>query len=89
MAATDKPELSDPIPVRIPKDILADFEKIAAASDRTRSWVMVRAFRHYLAGEGADILAIVRGREEIAAGNFHDMDDVLKEIEAIVRGDAA
>jgi hypothetical protein len=27
----------------------------------------------------ADILAIVKGREQIAAGDDHDMDDMIKE----------
>jgi predicted transcriptional regulator len=85
----DKPELSDPITLRVPKDILADFEKIAAACERTRSWVMVRAFRKYLQGEGRDILNVVKGREAAAAGDVHDMDEVLKEIEDIVRGKVA
>ncbi len=82
----DKPELSDPIALRIPKDVLSDFEKIAAACDRTRSWVMVRAFRKYLEGEGHGILNVVKGREAIASGDVHEMDDVHKEIEEIVRG---
>lgn len=85
----EKPELSDPITLRIPKDILADFEKIAEACERTRSWVMVRAFRKYLHGEGGDILNVIKGRDAIAAGDVHDMDDVLKEIEDIVRGKVA
>jgi predicted transcriptional regulator len=85
----EKPELSDPITLRIPKDILADFEKIAEACERTRSWVMVRAFRKYLQGEGGNILNVIKGREEIERGEVHDMDDVLREIEEIVRGKVA
>lgn len=50
---------------------------------------MVRAFRHYLAGEGADILNVVRGRKAIAKGDVHDMDAVVAEIEKIVRGKVA
>jgi predicted transcriptional regulator len=84
-----KQPLSDPIPLRIPTDVLADIERIAKASDRTRSWVMVRALRLYLAGEGADILNVIKGREAIAEGDVHDMDDVLGEIEEIVRGKVA
>jgi predicted transcriptional regulator len=84
-----KPPLSEPLTLRIPRDVLEQIEKIAAASDRTRSWVIVRALKAYLAGEGADILAIVRGREQIAAGDVHDMDDVIREIEAIVSSKAA
>lgn len=48
----NKVELSDPIALRIPIDVLGDIEKIATASDRTRSWVIVRALKLYLASEG-------------------------------------
>lgn len=84
-----KPDLSDPIPVRLPREVLADIEAIARASDRTRSWVMVRALRLYLAGEGADILAVARGQADMAAGEGHDMGDVLSEVEAIIRKNVA
>ena len=84
-----KPELSDPIALRIPVDILGEIEAIAEASERTRSWVMVRAMKLYLASEGRDILAAVEGRRQIAKGQSHDMDSVLDEIEAIGGGKAA
>lgn len=84
-----KPELSDPITLRLPVEVLRDVERIAAATERTRSWVMVRALKLYLAGEGRDILAAVAGREEIAAGCSEDMDRVLDEIDAIADGKAA
>jgi len=51
--------------------------------------VIVRALKLYLAGEGSDILAIIKGREQIATGDVHDMDDVIREIEAIVNSKAA
>jgi predicted transcriptional regulator len=73
--------LSDPIALRVPADILADVERIAQVSERTRSWVIVRALKAYLASEGADILAAAKGREEIAQGRSHDLDDVLDELE--------
>ena len=38
-------ELSDPITLRLPLDMLSDIEKIAAGSERTRSWVIVRALK--------------------------------------------
>jgi predicted transcriptional regulator len=85
----NKPELSAPIPVRIPIDVLADLEKIAGAIDRTRSWVMVRAMKLYLAGEGADILAILRGREEAARGGGHAIEDVLAEMDQIIQDKVA
>ncbi|WP_152016488.1 MULTISPECIES: CopG family transcriptional regulator [unclassified Bosea (in: a-proteobacteria)] len=84
-----KLELSDPITLRLPADVLRDIEQVGQALDRTRSWVMVRALKLYLASEGRDVLAIIEGRRQIAAGQSHDMDDVLREIEAIVEGRVA
>jgi len=78
-----KRELSDPIALRLPTEVLREIEVIAEVTDRTRSWVMVRAVKLYLASEGRDILAAVEGRRQIAAGRSHDMDDVLGEIDAI------
>jgi len=73
--------LSDPIALRVPTDILGDIERIAQVSERTRSWVIVRALKAYLASEGADVLAAANGRDEIAQGRSHDLDDVLDELE--------
>ncbi|MDQ2080422.1 ribbon-helix-helix domain-containing protein [Xanthobacteraceae bacterium Astr-EGSB] len=85
-------ELSDPISLRLPVDVLAAIEQVATATDRSRSWVIVRALKRYLMTEGAQILDVVEGRAQIAAGDVHDMDDVLDEVERIVRspsGEAA
>lgn len=73
--------LSDPIAIRIPTDILAEIERIAEISERTRSWIIVRALKAYLATEGRDFLAVAKGREQIAEGNSHDLDEVLDELE--------
>jgi predicted transcriptional regulator len=78
-------ELSDPISMRLPVDVLEAIERVAKATDRNRSWVMVRALRRYLATEGADILAVIEGRAQRAAGKSHDMDDVLEEVDRIIR----
>ena len=86
MAKTN--ELSDPISLRLPVDILAAIEQVASATDRNRSWVIVRALRRYLMTEGAQILDVVEGRAQIAAGDVHDMDDVLDEVERIIRSPA-
>lgn len=78
-------ELSEPISLRLPIEVLQAIESVAIASDRTRSWVMVRALKRYLATEGAEILAVAEGRWQIAAGDAHDMDAVIDEVEALVR----
>lgn len=84
-----KPVLSDPVPVRLPVDILAELERIAMASDRTRSWVIVRALKLYLAGEGGEVLAVLNAREQVVDGDVHDFDAVLDEVDAIIRGKVA
>jgi len=84
-----KPELSDPIAIRIPLEVLAQIEAVADATERTRSWVIVRALRYYLGAEGAEILAAIEGRRQIAEGNSHNMDDVIAELYAIADGKAA
>lgn len=84
-------EMSDPITLRLPVDMLTDIEKIAAGSERTRTWVMVRALKYYLAreAEGGICLSVLRGREEAAAGGGKDADDVLAELDEIIRSGKA
>lgn len=77
-----RPNLSDPVPVRLPEDVLTNIEAVAETCERTRSWVIVRALKLYLKGEGAEVLAVRNGREQVAKGDVHDMDDVLRELEA-------
>lgn len=84
-----KPQLSDPITLRLPLDVLEAIERIAETSDRSRSWVMVRAMRLYLAGEGAEILNVADGLAQLDSGESEDMDDVIAQVEQIVRGNAA
>jgi len=82
-------ELSDPITLRLPRDILRDIEKIAEGSERTRSWVIVRALKFYLAreSEGGICLSVLRGREE--ADGERDADEILAELDQIIRNGKA
>ncbi|WP_137156053.1 ribbon-helix-helix protein, CopG family [Rhizobium sp. FKL33] len=80
---------SESVTLRIPSDILANIETIAEATDRSRSNVIVRALKTYLLNEGADILAAIRGRDQIAAGDYEDLDDVIADLDKIIAGEAA
>jgi len=82
-------ELSDPVSLRLPVELLADLDRIAEACERTRSWVIVRALRQYRAVEGADVLAAKEGLEQFKRGEYVDMDDVLAEMDRIVNADEA
>lgn len=79
-----KPLLSDPIAIRLPEDVLSAIEEIAQTCDRSRSWVMVRALKLYLASEGADILAVGAGRKQAAAGASEDMDQALRDVSELI-----
>ena len=81
--------LSDPITLRVPTDVLAELEEIAASYERTRSWVSVRALKAYLATEGREIRDIAKARREMEAGQSFDLDQVIAEIESVAKGAAA
>lgn len=82
-------ELSDPLTMRLPVDVLKDIETIAKACERSRSWVIVRALKAYLMAEGGEVLDIVRAREQMMAGEGIDADDLIAEIDEIIEGRAA
>jgi len=86
MAASD---MSEPISIRLPAAVLSEVETIASATERTRSWIIVRALRRYLATEGAEILDAIEGRKAIVAGEGHDLDEIASEIEQILRSGKA
>lgn len=81
-----KAGVSDSVTLRVPVDILADIEAIAGATEHSRSYIIVRALKTYLLNEGADILAAIKGREQIAA---EDIDDVIADMDRIVAGKVA
>jgi predicted transcriptional regulator len=87
--AMSERELSDPISMRLPIDILADMEEIASICQRSRSWVFVRAMKAYLAAEGGEILDLAQARRDIENGEGQDLDEVIAEVDAILKDAAA
>ncbi|MBB5704540.1 putative transcriptional regulator [Ochrobactrum daejeonense] len=81
--------LSDPITMRVPRDVLAQIEEIASISERSRSWVIVRALKAYLAAEGKEIREIASARRAIEDGEGFDLDTIIDEAEATIKGAAA
>jgi predicted transcriptional regulator len=70
--------------LRVPSDILASIQAIAEATDKSTSNIIVRALRTYLLNEGADVLSAIRGRDQIAAGEFEDIDDLIADVDNII-----
>jgi predicted transcriptional regulator len=75
---------SSPVSLRLPADLLDKLDKIAAALDRPRSWVLVHAFKEYLKQEGEEILDVQEGIEALDRGDSVDFDDAMAEMRAII-----
>ncbi|MFN3636628.1 MAG: CopG family ribbon-helix-helix protein [Rhizobium rhizophilum] len=84
-----KQKLSDPITLRLPLDLLAEIEAVADDCERSRSWVMVRALKAYMAQEGREIRDMAEARKAVEDGAGIDAEDVLAEVDAIMKGAAA
>jgi predicted transcriptional regulator len=87
--AMSRQQLSDPITLRLPLDLLAEIEAVAGACERSRSWVMVRALKAYMAQEGREIQEMAAARQAVANGEGTDAEEVLADLNAITKGAAA
>jgi predicted transcriptional regulator len=72
------------ISLRTPSEDIASFDKIAKVLQRNRSWVMLRALRLYLEGEGRDLLRDAEGLASLDRGEGQDFDAAMDELEGIV-----
>jgi len=72
--------------IRVPADMVGDFDRIAATLDRDRTWVLLRALRRYLDDEGAEILQGAEGLAALDGGKGVDFDDVMAEADDIIAG---
>jgi len=70
--------------LRVPADLIETLDKIAAALERSRSWVMLRALRQYIADEGQEVLDVQEGIAEAERGEMVPIEDVLAEMDAII-----
>jgi len=73
-----------PVSIRVPADIIETLDKIAAALERPRSWVILRAIRQYLADEGQEVLDVQEGIAEAERGEVFDFDEVMAELDDII-----
>jgi predicted transcriptional regulator len=73
-----------PVSLRVPADLIETLDKIAAALERPRSWVMLRALRQYIADEGQEVLDVQEGIAEAERGEVVPIEDVLAEMDEII-----
>ena len=73
-----------PVSIRMPADVIETLDKIGAALERPRSWVILRAIRQYLADEGQEVLDVQEGIAEADRGEMFDFDEVMAELDEII-----
>ncbi len=79
-----EPAAKTQISLRVPTELVEAFDTIAKGMERDRSWVMLRALKQYLDGEGADLLRELEGIAAIERGEVFDFDEVMDEADAII-----
>ena len=65
------------ISARVPEDIGQQVDRLAAAANRNRSWVVEEALRAYLAREVQFLEAVEKGIEAYKKGDVLDHADVV------------
>jgi predicted transcriptional regulator len=73
------------VSLRVPSDLIEAFDRLAAALERPRSWVMLRALRQYLEdGEGAEIAEDTESLAELDRGETVPSEDLWRRVEEII-----
>jgi predicted transcriptional regulator len=75
---------SSHVSLRVPNDVLAAFDRLAAELERPRSWVMLRALRCYLKEEGAEIIEDGESIAELDRGESGPLEDSIRSVKAII-----
>jgi predicted transcriptional regulator len=76
--------VSSHVSLRVPNDLIQTFDKLAAALDRPRSWVMLRALRQYFEDEGAELAEDAESLAELDRGEVVSAEDVRRGVEEII-----
>ena len=72
---------SSQVSLRLPNDVIQAFDKLAAALERPRSWVMLRALRQYLDdGEGREIEEDTESLAELDRGESEPLEDSIRKL---------
>ena len=58
------------VTARLDADTQVQLERLAVATDRSRSWLVAEAVRQYVADQAWQIAAVEEGIREADAGNF-------------------
>lgn len=77
------------VSLRIPTDVLADIDRIAAITERSRSWVIVRAMKTYLRAEGQRVVDTSAARARLPKTEASELDDLIADLRAATDAEGA
>jgi predicted transcriptional regulator len=73
------------VSLRVPQDVAEAFDRMAAILERPRSWLILRALRHYMKAEGAELLDDIEAIAELDRGKGIPSEQVLAEMDGIIK----
>ena len=77
----DDQPMTSHVSLRVPNDVVVAFDRIAAALERPRSWIMLRALRQYLdEGEGREIEEDTESIAELDRGESGPLEDSIRKL---------
>jgi len=81
----DDQPITSHVSLRVPNDLVEAFDRIAAALERPRSWVMLRALRQYLDdGEGREIEEDTESIAELDRGEVVPAEELHERLRDII-----
>jgi predicted transcriptional regulator len=81
----DDQPLTSHVSLRVPTGVIEAFDRIAAALERPRSWVMLRALRQYLdEGEGREIEEDTESLAELDRGDVVSAEELHERLRKII-----
>jgi predicted transcriptional regulator len=73
------------VSLRVPQDVAEAFDRMAAILERPRSWLILRALRHYMRAEGAELLEDIEAIAELDRGKGVPSEQILAEMDGIIK----
>lgn len=80
----DDQPLTSHVSLRVPSKLIEAYDRLAAALERPRSWVMVRALRQYLAEEGREIEEDTESLAELDRGEVVSSEEMQRRLRKII-----
>ncbi len=74
------------VSLRLPTELVSQFDKIADYLERDRTWVILQALKQYMGEgeEGADLLDEAIGYAELERGERIPLEDVLEDARRLI-----